>query len=149
MEPNLTKEQISEYKELFEAMDKNGDGVITSNELDDAMRALGQIPTAAELKKMIDKADIDGNGKVDFREFSILMSRQKKYTSKEEELRDVFKFVDFDGNGSISVDELQQMMVNLGERVTREQVQEMIREIDLDGDGQIDCDEFVKIMLPK
>ncbi|CAG5122912.1 unnamed protein product, partial [Candidula unifasciata] len=148
-ESRLTKEQISEYRDLFDAIDKNRDGVITSNELGEAMRAVGQNPSAAELQKMIAKADVNGDGKVDFQEFSIMMARQKKYSSKEEELRDVFKFVDIDGSGSISADELQQMMVNLGERVTKEEVMDMMREIDMDGDGQIDVDEFVKIMLPK
>lgn len=41
-------------------IDKNGDGTITSNELGEVMRSLGQKPTAADLKRMIDKVDADG-----------------------------------------------------------------------------------------
>uniref|UniRef100_A0A0B6YU17 EF-hand domain-containing protein n=1 Tax=Arion vulgaris TaxID=1028688 RepID=A0A0B6YU17_9EUPU len=146
MESKHTKEQLAEYRELFDVIDRNRDGIITVGELEHTMRALGQKPTEEELKKMIDNADLDGNGKIDFQEFTVIMSRQKKYNSKEEELRDVFKVVDSDGNGLITAEELRQIMVNLGEKVTMEEVYEMIRELDMDGNGAIDVDEFVKIM---
>lgn len=37
-------------------------------------------------------------------------------------------------------------MINLGEKLTEEEVQQMISEADLDGDGQVDFEEFVKLM---
>lgn len=40
-------------------------------------------------------------------------------------------------------------MMNLGEKLTEEEVEEMIREADVDGDGQVNYDEFVKMMLAK
>jgi calmodulin len=40
-------------------------------------------------------------------------------------------------------------MINLGEKLTDEEVDEMIREADLDGNGQVDYDEFVKMMMAK
>lgn len=38
-------------------------------------------------------------------------------------------------------------MINLGEKLTDEEVEQMIKEADLDGDGQVDYDEFVKMMM--
>lgn len=40
-----------------------------------------------------------------------------------------------------------QVMTNLGEKLTEEEVDEMIREADVDGDGQINYEEFVKMMV--
>jgi Ca2+-binding EF-hand superfamily protein len=40
-------------------------------------------------------------------------------------------------------------MMNLGEKLTEEEVEEMIREADIDGDGQVNYEEFVKMMLAK
>lgn len=37
-------------------------------------------------------------------------------------------------------------MINLGEKLSDEEVEQMIREADLDGDGQVSCDDFVKMM---
>ena len=38
-------------------------------------------------------------------------------------------------------------MVNLGEKLSDEEVGQMIKEADLDGDGQVNYDEFVKMMM--
>lgn len=38
-------------------------------------------------------------------------------------------------------------MINLGEKLTDEEVDQMINEADLDGDGQVNYDEFVKMMM--
>jgi Ca2+-binding EF-hand superfamily protein len=45
--------------------------------------------------------------------------------------------------------QLRHVMINLGEKLTDEEVYEMIREADLDGNGQVDYDEFVKMMMAK
>ena len=52
-----------------------------------------------------------------------------------------------DGDGLISADELMQVMSNLGENLTDDEVGMMIREADVDGDGQVNYDEFVKMLL--
>ena len=38
-------------------------------------------------------------------------------------------------------------MMNLGEKLTDEEVDQMIREADLDGDGQVNYEEFVQMMM--
>ena len=40
-----------------------------------------------------------------------------------------------------------QVMSNLGEKLTDEEIEELIREADIDGDGQIDADEFIRCMM--
>ena len=81
---------------------------------------------------------IEGNGTVDFDEFLVMMSKQRKDGDDEEELREAFKVFDKDGNGFISADELRHVMTNLGEKLTDEEINEMIKEADIDGDGHVD-----------
>jgi hypothetical protein len=50
------------------------------------MRALGQNPTEAELQDMINEADQDGCGTIDFPEFLNLMARKMQDTDSEEEM---------------------------------------------------------------
>ena len=38
-------------------------------------------------------------------------------------------------------------MMNLGERLSDEEVGQMIKEADLDGDGLVNYEEFVRMML--
>ena len=45
----MNEEQIGEYREAFELFDKNNDGNISTKELGQVMRSLGQNPTEAEV----------------------------------------------------------------------------------------------------
>ncbi|CAI9781326.1 unnamed protein product [Fraxinus pennsylvanica] len=149
MQNELTDDQISEFKEAFALFDKNGDGCITTTELGNVMRSLGQNPTEDELRDMIKEVDADGNGTIDLPEFLNLMVRKMKDAHSEEELKEAFQVFDKDQNGFISAAELRHVMTNLGEKLTDEDVDEMIREADLDGDRQINYEEFVKVMMAK
>ena len=101
------------------------------------MRSLGRNPAEAELKRMIQEVDSDGNGEVDFQEFLTMMTHKMHNIDTEDEMREAFKLFDRDGNGYISPAELKQVMNNLGERLTEAEVDLMIREVDANGDGQV------------
>ena len=47
---------------------------ITANELGTVMRALGQNPSDQEVEDMVQAADADGNGEIDFPEFLVMMA---------------------------------------------------------------------------
>ncbi|KAH7522233.1 hypothetical protein FEM48_Zijuj07G0116600 [Ziziphus jujuba var. spinosa] len=159
----LSEEQIVEFKEAFCLFDKDGDGefpdkssilgCITVEELATVIRSLDQNPTEEELQGMISEVDVDGNGTIEFAEFLNLMAKKMKvhiYVYIDiftQELREAFKVFDKDQNGYISASELRHVMINLGEKLTDEEVEQMIREADLDGDGQVNYDEFVKLMM--
>lgn len=73
-------------------------------------------------------------------EFLAMMSMANQRGEDESHIRESFRVFDLDGNGFISKAELRQVMGNLGEKLTDEEVQDMIREADADGDGQINYD---------
>ncbi|ERN01481.1 hypothetical protein AMTRI_Chr03g148140 [Amborella trichopoda] len=143
----LTQEQITEFKEAFCLFDKDGDGRITLEELKTVIVSLGQNPTEEELHDMISEVDVNANGSIEFGEFLHLMARKMQETDAEEELLEAFKVFDKDQNGYISATELRHVMINLGEKLTDEEVAQMIREADMDGDGQVNFEEFVRIMM--
>lgn len=80
-----------------------------------------------------------GTGFIDFENFlDVVMSRDIDDEDHERALREAFKMFDRDGNGYIDADELRLCMMNLGEKLTQEEVEEMIREVDVDFDGRMD-----------
>ncbi|XP_052768599.1 calmodulin-beta-like [Mya arenaria] len=145
----ITDELRDEYRSAFDMFDKDGDGTITTKELGTVMRSLGQDPSEQELVDMINEVDMDGNKTIDFDEFCLMMKKRSSEQNADDDLRDAFNVFDNDGNGYISMSELRQVMINLGEEMTDEEVLEMLKEADIDGDGQISYDEFVRMMTNK
>ncbi len=78
MVEELTEEQIADFKEAFSLFDKDGDGTISAKELGIVMRSLGQNPTEKELQELINGADDDASGTIDFQEFLTLMANKLK-----------------------------------------------------------------------
>jgi calmodulin len=68
------------------------------------------------------------------------MSIQLPASDFEHEMRMAFEVFDRDGSGTISSEELQLVMKQLGENLTDREIQEMVEEADKDGDGTIDCE---------
>ncbi|PRD23089.1 UNVERIFIED_CONTAM: Calmodulin [Trichonephila clavipes] len=111
--------------------------MITAAELGVVMRSLGQRPSELELRKMVHMVDKDGNGTIEFDEFLSMMSKKLQESDSETELHEAFRVFDKNGDGFISPSELRQVMTNLGEKLSDEEVEDMIKEADLDGDGLV------------
>ena len=95
----LTEEQTAEFKEAFTLFDKDGNGTISTKELETVMTSLGQKPTLAELEMMIKEVDVDGNGEIDFGEFLAMMAKKLKETDLEEDIREAFRVFDKQNSG--------------------------------------------------
>lgn len=66
-----TEDQL---RQLFRLFDRDGNGFITAAELAHSMAKLGHALTAEELTGMIREADLDGDGTINFEEFSLAIN---------------------------------------------------------------------------
>ena len=88
----LTKKQLEEFMECFRMFDKDGDGTIDTKELGAVMRSLGQFPDEEELEEMVDDADEDGSGSINFQEFVGLMLKRQEGGCTREEIKQVRRY---------------------------------------------------------
>jgi len=72
--PQLNASQRAEIRESFDLMDKAEPEMMAPSEFYRAMCALGFFPPQEEAEAMFLELDTDGNGKLDFDEFSQFMS---------------------------------------------------------------------------
>ena len=63
-----------EIREAFRVFDKDGNGFISPAELRYVMTKMGQELTDEEVDQMIQEADLDGDGQVNYREFVKMMT---------------------------------------------------------------------------
>ena len=99
MADQLTHEQTVEFRHAFAIFDKDGDGTIDSSELGSVMNSLRQKLTDAELETMINQADIDGDGTINFEEFLIMMAKKLTDTDIGEDIMEAFKVFDDNNSG--------------------------------------------------
>jgi len=63
-----------EIREAFQVFDGDGNGFINRQELAVVMGNMGESLTPAEIQGMIDEADVDGDGLINYEEFYNMMS---------------------------------------------------------------------------
>ena len=69
----LTTDEEDDITQAFKVFDKDGDGLITAEEIQATMMGLGENISESEVKAMVMEADLNGDGFIDFSEFANLM----------------------------------------------------------------------------
>ena len=95
------KDQIEELQAAFQIFDKDNDGVITTQELEEVVRSFGHITTVEEVGDIISQLDTDKSGTVDFHEFLMMMGRKMTTGEQDNELRQAFNVFDDNNDGFI------------------------------------------------
>ena len=126
---NLSEEELAGLKEMFKAMDTDGSGAITFDELKEGLTRYGSNLRESEIRDLMDAADVDNSGTIDYDEFIAATVHMSKL-EREEHLLAAFAYFDKDGSGYITVDELEQAcrdhnMVDVG-------LDDIITEVDQD-----------------
>ncbi|KAL9325489.1 hypothetical protein ACSQ67_006134 [Phaseolus vulgaris] len=141
---NLSEEEIKGLKAMFANMDTDNSGTITYEELKTGLARIGSRLSEAEVKQLMEAADVDGNGSIDYLEFiSATMHRHR--LERDEHLYKAFQYFDKDNSGYITRDELETAMTQhgMGDEAT---IKEIISEVDTDNDGRINYEEFCAMM---
>ena len=142
-----TLQYIAETRDIFVQFDRDNDGFITVEDLKGAMLSLGKQVTDDELRQLISEVDLDGDGKVSFKEFlSMNTSTRMRKLHEDTELREAFDFYDANKDGLVSATELRNALRRLGMPVSQEEAVKMIKVADTDGDGQVSFEEFAVLM---
>lgn len=109
-----TEDQMMEYQEAFSLFDNRGDGKISVSQLGDVLRALGQNPTEAEVKKCCNQHKPDD--RITFDVFLPILQAicKSKSTNSAEDFIEGLRHFDKDGSGYISSAELRHLLTTLG-----------------------------------
>ena len=104
--------QIHEFKEAFNIIDQNRDGFIDTEDLKNMFDSLGQDKGDAYYKGMVEEA----MGPINFTMFMTLFADKMNGTDPEDVIRNAFASFDKDGEGRLHEDQLNRLMLCMGDR---------------------------------
>lgn len=159
-------------RRIFDIFDKNGDGIITVEEISRALNLLGLDADLSELHSIISSFIRPGNFGLSYQDFEALhlslgdsffiidnnnssstsnmmmMMMKSQEEQEDSDLSEAFKVFDEDGDGFISAKELQVVLSKLGlpEASEMDRVRQMILSVDTNHDGRVDFCEFKNMM---
>ncbi|VEN53701.1 unnamed protein product [Callosobruchus maculatus] len=145
-EPPSKLSSLEEFQEAFQLFDNRGDGKIHVAQIGDALRALGQNPTEADVKKFTHLYKSDE--RVSFEVFLPIYQQISKTRSADtvEDFIEGLRHFDKDGNGFISSAELRHLLTTLGEKLTDDEVEQLLQGQE-DSQGNVNYEEFVKLVM--
>ena len=154
---------VDQAMKLFLVFEDGDSGVLSFSEFNEAIKEMGMDPSSEQVKRLFNRVDSDGNGRIDFEEFlklyKLVNNKDKDKTEDNKETHEdssideerrkslqLLKLFDKDGDGSLSVAEWQTVLDRMGMKCTPREAQALFSNVDSDGDGKIDIDEFMQYL---
>jgi len=140
----LNEKEIKTLKETFLALDKNGDGTLSLEEIKIGCKK-NNIARPQNFDSVFSSIDSDNSGVIDYTEF-IAATMENSFQYREDLCWSAFRVFDIDGDGKITVQELQKALKSSDMSMSEEKIADIIAEFDKNKDGCIDFDEFCAMM---
>merc|ERR1712242_287626 len=133
MAHEFSEEQVEEFKDAFELFDRTGEGVIAWSECSSLARCFGFNPTDSKVKILL-----------------VGSEEEEDLPSAADMAGKSISFDDFLpilwGNATISSAELRHVMMNLGEKLTNDEVSQLLEGME-DLNGLVNYDNFIKKVM--
>ncbi|XAR50101.1 Non-specific serine/threonine protein kinase [Bertholletia excelsa] len=142
---HLSVEEVEVIRDMFTLMDTDSDGKITYEELRAGLLRVGSKLAEPEIKLLMDVADVDGSGFLDYGEF-VAVTIHLQRMENDAHFHRAFSFFDKDGSGYIELEELREALAGESGETDADVLHDIMREVDTDKDGRISYEEFVAMM---
>merc|ERR1712051_1108499 len=146
-EIGLEVDQVKVLKGCFDGF-ADEEGAIPAENVGNILSLMGLKVKPTALKNIIEEIDEDGSGLLEFGEFCQLSAKflVEDDEGLKKELKEAFRIYDKEGNGFISTNTLKEILKELDNKLSEEDLENIIEEVDEDGSGTLDFDEFMAMM---
>ncbi|XP_048586630.1 calmodulin-related protein [Nematostella vectensis] len=140
----------SDLREAFSLFDKDGNGLISAQEMKFVFTCMGFNITEKEAVELVKQADMDGDGHINYEVLDcIFVTSSIILFLLTLEFKNAFMSFDKNVDQRIDAEELEIVTRSIGLHPKDEELKAMIKQADKDGSGDIDLPEFIELMASK
>jgi len=137
----FSQRQVQEFKEAFQLMDANKDGIICKRDLRQTFDVLGRLATDKDLDEMVAEAP----GPINFTMFLSIFGDRITGTDDEDVIVNAFKVYD-QGDGKCDSEKLKHDLMTWGEKFKLGEVADAFESAPMDDKGFIDLKGFANVL---
>lgn len=138
----FSQKQVAEFKEGFQLMDRDKDGILGKNDLRATYDELGRIASEKELDEMLH----DAPGPINFTMLlTMFAERQSGGSDDDDVVINAFKSFD-DGTGHIDGENLRHALMTWGDKFTGKEVDDSFAEMVIDNQNRIDTQKLIEML---
>ena len=138
----FTQKQVAEFKEAFQLMDADKDGIIGKNDLRATFDSVGKLISDKELDDMLNEAP----GPINFTQLLNLFATRMSGSGTDDDETVVAAFNTFDDNGKIDGERLRHALMTYGDKFTSKEVDEAYDNMYIDDKGFIDTQSLIAML---
>lgn len=139
----FSQKQIAEFKEAFQLMDNDKDGVIGKNDLRSTFDALGKLVSDKELDEMLGEAQ----GPLNFTQLLTLFANRMSGGGQDDDDVVINAFKAFDMNGKIDGEKFRYALTHWGsDKFTEDEVDDAFDQMIIDDKGFIDTAALIGML---
>jgi len=137
----FSQKQIAEFKEAFQMMDADKDGIISKNDLRATFDAVGRLANDKEMDEMLKEA----SGPINFTMLLTLFANRMSGSADDDDVV-INAFKSFDENGKIDGEKLRHALMTWGEKFSSDEVDDAYDQMVIDGSGRIDTGKLISML---
>jgi len=137
----FSQKQIAEFKEAFNMMDHDKDGIISKNDIRATYDQIGRIANDKEMDEMINEAP----GPINFTMLLTLFGSRMAGSADDDEVV-INAFKSFDEGGKIKSDALRHALTTWGDKFSANEVDDAFDQMTIDNTGNIDTAKLITML---
>ena len=141
---HLDANQIKDLKEAFMSLDREENGFLSVQEVQQGLVSTGFPVAANEIEEIMRNVNIKKDGRINYSEF-LAATLESRVLLDDDAVWAAFNTFDVDSSGFITEANVKEALRRAGRRMSHGEVGEMMREVGADRDG-LDYDQFKQLV---
>lgn len=139
----FSQTQVAEFKEAFQLMDHDKDGIISKSDLRATFDAVGKLSNEKELDEMVNEAP----GPINFTQLlSLFALRMQDSGGSDDDEVVVAAFKTFDKEGVIDSETFRHALMTWGDKFSSKEVDDAFDAMEIDDNGMIDTAALITLL---